>query len=104
MNTYSLIKRSLLDSLGVAAYVLVISWIMTSLSGQNFPQTVLGPMMMLMLLVLSVAVVGMLIFAKPVMMYLDGQKKESVWLIIYTLIWLAVFILISLFIVSYWMA
>ena len=69
--------------------------------GKHLPQNILAPITILMLLVLSVAIVGMLIFAKPVIMFLDGQKKEAVSLTIFTISWLAAFTVIFLIIVNY---
>ena len=47
------------------------------------------PLAFLMLFVLSAAIVGLLVFAKPVMMYLEGAKKEAVTLVFYIVAWLA---------------
>ena len=42
------------------------------------PDTILAPMAMLSLLVCSVAFMGYIFFFQPVLMYLDGQKREAV--------------------------
>ncbi len=101
MVNLQLIKRGFVHAAGVGVYVFLIAWVFRSLSGRNLPENILAPMIMLMLLVLSVAVVGMLIFARPVTMYLDGQKKEAVWTIVYTLIWLAIFVVATLLVFTH---
>ena len=59
-------------------------------------------MAFLMLFVFSATVVGGLVLAKPVMLYLDGQKKEAVKMLLCTVGWLlilmaAVFAMMILF-------
>lgn len=46
---------------------------------------ILMPIGMLLLLVISVTLLGFIIFAKPVMLYLDGQKRESMRLLLATI-------------------
>jgi hypothetical protein len=61
------------------------------------------PVAMLLLLVFSVAAVGILIFARPVLLYLDGAKKEAVCLLAYTIVCLFLFMFLVfsyLFVVS----
>ena len=49
------------------------------------PDTILAPMAMLSLLVLSVALMGYLFCLQPVQMFLEGQKVEAVELFTKTL-------------------
>ena len=49
------------------------------------PDTILAPMAMLSLLVLSVAFMGYIFFFQPVLMYLEGQKREALELFTRTL-------------------
>lgn len=74
-----LIKHSLLNALGVFLYVSAVSWVM--INGEKLfgdGEHLMLPVAILMLLVLSVAVVGTLIFGYPVWLYFEGKKKESV--------------------------
>lgn len=50
--------------------------------------TFFTPVAVLMLLVLSAAVMGTLVFGRPILMYLDGKKREAVVFLGYTLGWL----------------
>lgn len=92
------ILRSFFHALGVLAYVTLVAFLLSSKFGVAMPSNILAPLTILMLLIVSVAVVGMLIFAKPVMMYLDGMKIEAIRLTIYTVVWLAIFLMIALYI------
>ncbi len=76
-----------LSSLGVLVYVAIVAFILQnaeSLFG-NMETSVWGPIAFLMLFTLSVAVVGSLIFGKPALLYLNGQKKEGLTLLGYTI-------------------
>jgi hypothetical protein len=43
-----------------------------------------GPIIMLSLLVLSASIMAILIFGKPVLLYLDNQKKDALLMLFYT--------------------
>ena len=49
-----------------------------------------APIIMLSLLVLSAAIMAILVFGKPVMLYLDNQKKDALKMLFYTVGCLAV--------------
>lgn len=52
--------------------------------------TVLAPVLMLLLLVISAAITGFAVFGKPVIWYLDGKKQDALRLLGMTLLLLAV--------------
>jgi len=54
-----------------------------------------APIIMLSLLVLSAAVMAILIFGKPVLLYLENQKKEALTMLFYTVGWLASILLLT---------
>jgi len=92
-----LIQRSLLNALGTIAYVSVVATIMQN--GEKVFESInetIAPIAFLTLFVLSAAVTGGLVLGKPVLMYLDSQKKEAIKLFLYTLCWLALAIVILL--------
>ena len=93
-----LIQRSLLNALGVSAYVAVIATIMRNAQKifGNKPDTVFAPIFVLMLFVLSAAITGGLVLGKPLLMYLNNEKNEAIKLFGYTLSWLAFFTVIML--------
>lgn len=86
-----------LHSLGIVAYIAIVSLFMRygeELFGKE--DTYLTPIVFLSLFTLSAAVVGSLMFGKPVMLYFDGKKREAVRLAGTTIGFLAVETLILL--------
>lgn len=86
----TIVVRTLLNSLGVAAYVAAVATIMRygeRLFGQM--TTVLAATAFLLLFCVSAAVVGSLVFGYPVVLFLNGQKREAVTTAIMTIGWLA---------------
>jgi len=70
--------QAFIHSVGVIVYITFVAFLMTNaeqwIGSMN---SLLGPVAMLMLFTLSAAIVGLLIFGRPVMLYLDGKKKEA---------------------------
>jgi len=87
MNNKNIIKNALINSVAAVAYVaLVVTVIMNGekLLGQQTNQ-ILSGIAFLLTFVFSAAVMGVTIFGRPILWYLDGFKKEAVKLIGYTL-------------------
>lgn len=80
---------AMLHALGVLVYVASVALIMNS-AEQIFGKmdNYWGPIAFLMLFVLSAAVVGSLVLARPIMLYLDGHKKTAVQLLMMSIGWL----------------
>src|SRR3989344_7881610 len=81
------IKYAVINSLGTAAYIVFVVSLIFSL-GNKFSggdETIFIPIAMLMLLVFSVALVGSLIFGRPIIWYLNEKKKDAVLLLAYTM-------------------
>ena len=83
-------KYGFLHAIGTAAYIsLVVSVIFYGPKYFNIPEkTILVPIMMLMLFVFSAAVTGSLVFARPIIWYTEGRKKEAFSLLAQTLAYL----------------
>ena len=79
----SVLRTALVNALSTALYVGVIGLFLFYAAQMRLAQakTVLVPIAMLMLLVFSVALVGALIFGRPVLWYLDGRKQDSLFLL-----------------------
>jgi hypothetical protein len=94
-----LIKNSLLTALATVIYVTGVAWFMTNAEKGFFgdEKTIWVPIAMLLLFVVSAGVTGSLVLGQPVMLYLDGKKREAVKQLGLTLAWLLV-ILILIFI------
>ena len=97
-------KYALIDSLGTTAYVVAVAVFMYFGSEDAFGTTpsVFAPIVMLMLLVLSVAIVGSLMFGRPAMWYVDGKKKDALRLLVQTLgIFLIVTVLVIVLLIGF---
>jgi hypothetical protein len=86
-------KNPALESLGhailVAVYVSLVAFIMNHGStwfGKT--DTAWTPVAVLMLFVLSAAITGSLVLGRPILMYLDGKKKEALQFFGYMVGWL----------------
>jgi len=104
MKKLNLLKRGLLNSLGVVAYIGLLVPIMSN--GEKIfgaeDHRWLSPLVFLLLFIVSALVTSSLVLAKPLMLYLDGQKKEAVKLLFYTgaslFVWLIIFMIILILI------
>ncbi len=95
MKNSKLIMLAILNSLGVGVYVFLVSLIMnhgSKIFGEK--DTAVTPVAVLLLFVLSALVTSGLVLGRPIMLYLDGQKKEGVKLLVYT--GLSLFVLLIL--------
>jgi hypothetical protein len=93
MKKYKYYLISFLDAAGVFVYVAAIAWI--GFHSQNIfgnAPSFLIPLFMLLLFVVSACVTGALVLGRPILMYLNGQKKESFILFFSTLGWLVLFL------------
>jgi hypothetical protein len=91
-------KFALFATVYVTAIALVMTFAADHLDeGRLAP---LAPTAFLLMLVLSAATMGALIFGKPVMLYLDGKKREAVALLISTIGSLAVITILYLLLLS----
>jgi hypothetical protein len=80
------IIRALIDAIGTVAYVVLVASFMFSLQGLSPKEdTIFVIASMLLLFVCSAAITGFLVFGKPIMLYIDGKKKEAVSLLVYTI-------------------
>ncbi len=99
-----IIKRALLNALGTTVYILsIVSFVFYLQKFSSKPDTILIPIAMLMLFVCSVAITGFLVFGKPVMLYIDGKKKDAVYLLGHTIVILLVLtVLAFIALISYY--
>ena len=95
-----IIKNSLIDAGLAIFYITLISAFITT-QGDRLDGGILSSVTMLLILVVSVAMMGILIFGKPVLWYLDGQKKAAVSLILYTIGILFAFLVIAVVVLSF---
>lgn len=72
-------KKPFLHALGAALYIVVIVLVINSTSflPQKENETIIAPMVMLSLLVLSVAVMGFLFLSEPIRLLIENRKQEA---------------------------
>ena len=89
MKNLQLIKTSLINSIISVLYVSGVAWLMSN-GGKLFGEedNVFGGIAILLLFVISATIMGFLIIGRPLMMYLDGLKKEALKLFYFTILWL----------------
>jgi hypothetical protein len=80
MNRPRLAALSLVQSLAAVAYVAGVGTLMFH-ANQVFgrmERSVVGPIAFLMLFCTSAAVMGLLLFGRPVYLYWEGRKREAI--------------------------
>ena len=92
-----IMKRAFINATGTLAHILLVVLLISSLQNAipKASNTILIPIAMLLLFVFSAGLTGGLVFGKPVLVYLEGRKKEAVHLVAYTLAFLLLFTLIT---------
>lgn len=82
-------------ALGETAYILLVALLIKDgekIFGNN--TGILGIILSLLLLVVSAAISGALVLGKPILLYLEGKKKEAVNFFRFTLGWLLLFLVL----------
>ena len=83
----TIIKHAALNALGTALYIALVASLLfyaPHIFGKNTKDTVLIPISMLLLFVLSASVTSSLVLGRPILWYLDGKKKDAVSLLVAT--------------------
>ncbi len=89
-----------LNAFGVFIYVSVIGWFISNGEAIFGPEeSAFVPVFMLLLLVISAAVTGLLVFGRPALWYMNDRKKEAIDLLFVTITWLTGFLVL----VGVWM-
>lgn len=91
-------KNPIVNALGAAGYIFLVVAVMTFITQplKNKPDTFLAPITVLFVLTLSVTVMAYLFFYQPLLLFIDGKKKEAVQLFIQTVASFGVMTLIVL--------
>jgi len=91
MSNTQLLKDSARNAGGIAVYVALVSALMNSVERIGGPANkALGGIAFLMLFVFSAAVTGTLFLGQPLALFLQGNRREGISLLAYTLGWLFV--------------
>jgi len=99
-------KYALINALSVCLYIFAVVSLINYLAHgplQQEPDSILMPILVLMLLVISAATTGFLVFGRPIMWYIDGKKKEALTLLISTIgiIFLVMIVVLSVLVSVY---
>lgn len=77
-----IIKRAFVDAIGTTIYIiLIVSFIFSLQTFASEKDIIIIPIAMLLLFVCSAAITGFLVFGKPIMLYIDGKKREAILLL-----------------------
>ncbi|MBT3412822.1 MAG: hypothetical protein HOJ15_01925 [Candidatus Jacksonbacteria bacterium] len=89
MKNQTILTKGLLHAVIAVVYISFIALIMRN-GDRLFGEMggILSAITFLSLFVTSAAVMGVVVFGKPILWYLDGNKKEAVSLLLYTIGWL----------------
>ena len=73
-------KNPILNALCASAYIILVVSVMTFVTQplKNKPDTFAAPIIVLSVLTLSVAVMAYLFFYQPLLLFIEGKKKEAV--------------------------
>ena len=87
MNKKNLLERAFLSAVGVVLYVVLLAWFMNNLHNwfESDSRSWLNPALFLMAFIISACITASLVLLKPILLYVEGQKKEAVHLFSFTL-------------------
>lgn len=93
-----ILRLAALHAAGTVAYVTLVATFLyhaAELFGDGPDRSVLIPIAMLLLFVVSATITGSLVLGRPVLWYIDGKKKEAVTLFIATVGFLALAMILA---------
>lgn len=79
-------KNPIINAFSAATYIVLVVSVMNVITQplRNKPDTFLAPITVLFMLTLSVAVMAFLFFYQPLMLFIEGKKKNAVDLFVKT--------------------
>lgn len=90
----NILKYAFLNAFSATAYIGLVAFFMKNVGKILGPMPeIIGMMSFLLLFVISAAMMGLLIFGRPILWYLDGKKAEAIKLISYTIVVLIIIVL-----------
>lgn len=99
MKIRDIVLQSLIHSFLVLIYTTGVAWLLTNAEKMpDHPKSFLAPVAFLLLFVLSATIVACLVLGRPILLYVEGQKKESLYFLGATIAWLFAFTFFFFFI------
>jgi len=79
-------KNPIINAISASVYIVLVVAVMTFVTQplKNKPDTFAAPIIVLSMLTLSVAVMAFLFFYQPLLLFIEGKKKEAVRLFVKT--------------------
>lgn len=78
-------KNPIINAVSALIYIIIVALVMSFVGKYaNGQDNIITPIAVLSILTLSAAVMGYLFISQPLMMYLDGKKKDAVMLFLQT--------------------
>lgn len=86
MTKKQIIVRGFAQAVSAVGYIVIVVTFMQNAERlfKDRPESLAG-IFMLTLFVISVAIMAIIVFGKPALLYFEGQKKEGVSLVLYTI-------------------
>lgn len=101
MEKNRIIYLSLGHALATATYVVIVAFFMSAaddlMKEASNSVVIIG---MLLLFTVSAAITGLLVFGRPVYLFLEGNKKEAIHFALYTVGWLLVLTIVYFLIIT----
>jgi hypothetical protein len=95
MAISKIIRYGLLNSILASAYIALVALLLSNAQKLFGPQNnIISMVAFLLTFVFSAALMGVIVFGRPILWYLDGFKKEAVKLIFYTLFFLFIIMVV----------
>ncbi|OGI95224.1 hypothetical protein A2917_01060 [Candidatus Nomurabacteria bacterium RIFCSPLOWO2_01_FULL_42_17] len=94
-------KNPFLNALAAALYIVVVVFVISSITSDAHEETLLIPITMLSLLVLSVSVMGLLFFYEPARLFLENKNREAILFFVKTVGTFACFVIILIALLFY---
>lgn len=75
-----MLRNPIISALSASAYIFLVVAVMTLVTQplKNKPDTFFAPVIVLSVLTLSVTVMAFLFFYQPLMLFIEGKKKDAV--------------------------
>lgn len=96
-KNFNPITASLSHVVSFGVYVIIVAWLMNHgqrVFGAGHPT--LSTIALLLLFVLSAFIVGLILLAKPIVLYVENQKKVALELLAFELVWLVILVAAAL--------